>query len=315
MTRAHLKNHLFLIMFVVSGCSVIHVKDRSEPVVKKNIDTMFSARTMDGEMRRRIIVLPFLNVSVYPAEEIGVEAKSYFVSLIEKADGASLIDPQSVGIESVDEYKNGTSYKIPEMVKKIKNSGVHAIVIGTIKELRTGKRGDSVGVFRRVRSDIKAVVELKVISVRSGQVMSTETQEADLSEGTTKVAQRAYLDGDMKDDPTAVRFVVDTAFEKTLSGLFATLKRFSWEGRVALVRGERVYLNAGRVSGLQIGDLLRIVEQQEEVFDPESSRSIGSIRGRMKGTVEVISYFGNDGAVGQVHSGSGFKENDLVEFY
>ena len=34
----------------------------------------------------------------------------------------------------------------------------------------------------------------------------------------------------------------------------------------------------------------------------------------MKGTVEIISYFGNDGAVTSVHSGSGFKESDLVEF-
>ncbi|MBY0385178.1 hypothetical protein K2X05_08475, partial [bacterium] len=230
-------------------------------------------------------------------------------------DGAVIIEPSSVGLENLETYKSGPSYKIPEMVKKIKNSGVHAILVGTVKDLRTGKKGDSVGVFRRVKADIKAVVELKIISVRSGQVMATDTQDADLSEGSTKIAQRSYLDQDMKDDPTAVRFVVETAFEKTIPALFATLKRFSWEGRVALVKGERVYLNAGRVSGLQIGDLLRIVEQQEEVFDPETSRSIGSVRGRMKGTVEVISYFGNDGAVGQVHSGSGFKENDLVEFY
>lgn len=303
------------ILFFVMACSVIHVKDRSQPTIKRNSDTMFSARTLDGEMRRRIIILPFLNISSYPNDEVAQDARAYFVSEVEKVDGAVITEPASVGIDNLEDYKSGPSYKIPEMVKKIKNSGVHAILVGTVKNLRTGKKGDSVGVFRRVKADIKAVVELKIISVRSGQVMATDTQEADLSEGSTKIAQRSYLDQDMKDDPTAVRFVVETAFEKTIPALFATLKRFSWEGRVALVKGERVYLNAGRVSGLQIGDLLRIVEQQEEVFDPETSRSIGSVRGRMKGTVEVISYFGNDGAVGQVHSGSGFKENDLVEFY
>lgn len=306
----------FLLLFLFSaGCSVIHVKDRSGPVIKTNTDTMFGARTMDGEMRRRITILPFLNQSVYQAEEISQEARSYFISLLEKTDNVVITDWSALGIDNIDTYKNGSAFKIPELAKKIKNSGVHAIVVGTVKELRTGRKGDSVGVFRRVRADIKAVVELKIISVRSGQVMATDSQEADLSEASTKVAQRVYQDHDMKDDPSAVRFVVENAFEKTIPTLFATLKRFSWEGRVALVKGERVYLNAGRVSGLQIGDLLRIVEEQEEVFDPENSRSIGSIRGRMKGTVEVISYFGNDGATAQIHSGSGFKENDLVEFY
>ncbi len=305
----------FSLLLFVSGCSVIHVKDRSEPTIKRNSDTMFSARTLDGEMRRRIVILPFLNISSYPNDEVAQESRSYFLSLIEKADGAVITDWQSIGLQNIEDYKSGASYKMPEIIKKIKNSGVHAILVGTVKDLRTGKKGDSVGIFRRVRADIKAVVELKIISVRSGQVMSTETQDSDLSEKSTRIAQRSYLDRDMKDDPSAVRFVVETAFEKTIPGLFATLKRFSWEGRVALIKGERVYLNAGRVSGLQIGDLLRIVEHQEEVFDPENSRSIGSIRGRMKGTVEVISYFGEDGAVTQVHSGSGFKENDLVEFY
>ncbi len=309
---------LFGFMFSLislTSCSVIHVKDRSEPVIKRNSDTFFSARAQDGEMRRRITVLPFINLSVYQSEDVPREAREYFLSLLKKMDATVVSDPVSLGIENMETYKNGLNYKIPEIVQKIKTSGVHAIVIGTVKDLRTGRRGDSVGIFRRVRSDIKATVELQVISVRSGQVMSVETQVADLSEGTTKVAQRSYLDGDMRDDPSAVRFVVETAFEKTVPSLLESLKKFSWEGRVALVKGERLYLNAGRVSGLQIGDVLRIVEPQEEVFDPENSRSIGSIRGRVKGTVEVVSYFGNDGAVTQIHSGSGFKENDLVEFY
>jgi hypothetical protein len=35
----------------------------------------------------------------------------------------------------------------------------------------------------------------------------------------------------------------------------------------------------------------------------------------MKGSLEVISYFGQDGAIAVIHSGSGFKENDRIEMY
>jgi hypothetical protein len=89
----------------------------------------------------------------------------------------------------------------------------------------------------------------------------------------------------------------------------------TWEGRIAMIAGDRVYLNAGRLSGLQINDILKVTEEGKEIYDPQTGRFIGKAPGRMKGTVEVVSYFGKDGAIAVIHSGSGFKENDRVEMY
>ena len=52
---------------------------------------------------------------------------------------------------------------------------------------------------------------------------------------------------------------------------------------------------------------------KEEVFDPETGGYIDNITGCMKGTIEVVSYFGKDSAVTVVHSDSGFQENDQQE--
>ncbi len=97
--------------------------------------------------------------------------------------------------------------------------------------------------------------------------------------------------------------------------VLASLDKVSWEGRIAAINGDRIYLNVGRVSGLQVGDLLKVTEDGDDVYDPESGSHIGRVPGRLKGTLEVISYFGNDGAIAVIHSGSGFKENDKVELY
>lgn len=266
-------------------------------------------------MRKRILVLPFLNQSSYNGSSYIEEARTLFLSELEKTGEVIILHADAVGLTNLADYKQGNTYKSEDIAKKLKLTGVHAVVEGIVKDIVTVRRGDSVGLFRRVKAEIKAKVELRLVSVRSGQVMLTELREADLSEKITRVAERSFTDKDLMDDPTAVQFVVEAAFEKTIPPLITALQKFSWEGRVALVKGERVYLNAGRQSGLNIGDVLRIVEAQEEVYDPESSQFIGNIKGRMKGTVEVISYFGNDGAVTTVHSGSDFKENDLVEFY
>lgn len=303
---------------VMTGCAVVHVKDRGaskpEKDTVKTKAELFSARH-GNELKKRIIVLPFLNISSYPDKAVAENARELYVKQLEKIDDLILIDWKSAGVTQLDKFQEGNSYKIVELAKRVRASGVHAIVIATIKDLRTGKTGDSVGVFRRVKAQMKAEVEIQVISARSGQVMASDSREADSSESFTRVGQRSFSDSDLKDSPETIKLVVDAAFERTIPALLDSLKKFSWEGRVALVKSEKVYLNAGRLSGLQIGDVLRIVEGMEEVFDPETSHSIGTIKGRMKGTVEVVSYFGNDGAVTVIHSGSGFKENDLVEFY
>src|SRR5690606_25714789 len=99
---------------------------------------------------------------------------------------------------------------------------------------------------------------------------------------------------------------VRKAFVSSVPNVLRAVEKLSWEGRVAMVAGERIFVNAGRLSGLQIGDILKVTEEGEDVYDPETGRFIGTAPGRLKGTIEVVTYFGKDGAIAVIHSGSGF---------
>ena len=88
-----------------------------------------------------------------------------------------------------------------------------------------------------------------------------------------------------------------------------------WEGRIAALQGERIYINVGRISGVQVGDILKVVEDGNEIYDPELGYHVGKVQGRVKGTLEIVGFFGQDGAISVVHSGAGFKENDRIEIY
>jgi TolB-like protein len=305
---------LVFIFLATTRCAVVHVKDRTEEKTVKTRPELFSARK-GNELKKRLVVLPFLNISSYTNSTIAATAREDFLKELAKDEDLIILDWKAAGVTDLDKFQEGNTYKLEDIAKRVRAAGVHAIIVGTIKDLRTGKSGDSVGLFRRVKAQVKGEVEMQVISARSGKVMASDNKDANSTETFTRVAERSFSDSDILDSPEAVQLVIDKAFEKTIPVLVDSLKKFSWEGRVALVKQEKVYLNAGRLSGLQIGDVLRIVEGMEEVFDPETSHSLGTIKGRMKGTVEVVSYFGNDGAVTLIHSGSGFKENDLVEFY
>lgn len=313
---------MLLRLFATLSCSLLMLQcslledartRRMGPSVE---DKAFRSRATDDEsgMRRRVIILPFLNLSPYASESASEIAKEEFIRHLTFSNEVISISSDDLGAD-INSYQVGDGYDIKKLLPQARKIGAHAILVGRIREVRTRKIGDSVGVIRKVRAEVKTRVDVEMYSLKDGESMAKETRGAVVEEEVTRVAQSSYTDRELRDNPDLVRAVVKVAFKKMVQPILMVLRKMSWNGRVALVRGERVYLNAGRLSGLQVGDILRVTESKEEVFDPETGGYLGNITGRMKGTVEVISYFGKDGAVTVVHSGSGFQENDIVEFY
>jgi hypothetical protein len=302
-------------IFLLSQCALLEDarNRRSGPEVK---DKDFKARSSDDDsgMRRRVVILPFLNLSPYASESAADIAKSELIRQLSMTNEVISLTADDMGVD-LDTYQLNDGYDIKRLLPSARKLGAHAIIVGRIREIRTRKLGDSVGVFRKVRAEVKALVDLEMFSLKSGESIARETRSALIEEEVTRVAQASYTDRELRDNPELVRIVVKEAFRKMVDPILLVLRKMSWNGRVALVRGERIYLNAGRLSGLQMGDILRVTESREEVYDPETGGFLGNITGRVKGTVEVVSYFGKDGAVTVVHSGSGFQENDIVEFY
>lgn len=304
----------FILGLFIVQCSALEGarRRRSEPEVR---DLPQEARQSDDEgLRRRVVVLPFINLSPYPSESAAQIARE---TLINRLNASGEVMSVSTGDieEDLSQFQLNDGYDIPKILPIVRKLGVHGIVVGRIKEIRTRKIGDSVGLFRKVKAEVKTLVDIEMFSAKSGSSMVLETKSATIEEDVTQVAKSSYEDKELQDNPQLIRSVVTAAFSQMVNNIVKSLRKMSWSGRIALVRGEKLYLNAGRLSGLQQGDILRVTEAKEEVFDPESGSFLGNITGRMKGTVEVVSYFGKDGAVTIVHSGSGFQENDIVEFY
>jgi hypothetical protein len=93
------------------------------------------------------------------------------------------------------------------------------------------------------------------------------------------------------------------------------IEKLAWQGRVAKVAGAKVYVNAGKASGLVVGDILRVTTPGDDIYDPTTGAFLGRTQGQLKGTVEVVDFLGTDGAVTEVHTGGNFQEADLVQLY
>lgn len=101
--------------------------------------------------------------------------------------------------------------------------------------------------------------------------------------------------------------------EQVISDLAGNIKMIDWYARLIKVDKGRIFVNAGRLSGLQIGQKLRVYAKGSDVVDPATKMSLGKAQGVMKGIVKVADFFGMDGAICEIVSGKGFAVADMVK--
>jgi hypothetical protein len=310
-----LQRFLFLFLsFLLVSCSTSKrqpVRSGPTPDVK---DVPFEARDDEG-VRQRVLVLPFLNTRVGDQAEVLETARKVLIQDLLRTGRFIAIEPSDFP-EDVKKYVNpDQTYQLEELAKKATAMGISAILEGKLLNVQARRTGEPIGIVRELQAEVLAQVQVRVVAAMNGREVLNVERSAKVESRTTRVLKRAHTDTVLTDDPNLIRNSVVAAFRNVVPDVLRSVEKLSWEGRVAMLQGERVYINAGRLSGIQIGDILKITEEGKEIYDPETGRFIGVAPGRMKGTIEVVSYFGKDGAIGIVHSGSGFLENDRVEIY
>jgi hypothetical protein len=300
-------------MVLLTGCSLFGGGTAKAPV--ENKDVPFQARAaQDGAPRKRLLILPFIDAAGTRSVRTTQHAREAMIKMLMRTDSFVIINNSEFPRELGTYLKNG-EYDIEAIAKVASGMGLAAIVEGKILDVKAKRLGDSVGLVREIRARMDATVGLRMAATKNAKVVLSETREATVEDSTTRFAERAMSDSNLADDPKLIEAAITKAVYATVPRIVQAIEKLSWEGRVALIKGDKIYLNAGRLSGLQVGDILKITEDGEDVYDPETGGMLGRVPGRMKGTVEIVSYFGKDGSVAVIHSGSGFRENDLVELY
>ena len=258
--------------------------------------------------------LPFLDESEKRPQEFRDKARAAFIRDLNRTGEVIAIDSRELNIDLASMTSRG-QYKMQDIAKAAQALGVNAVLEGKVNDIRIKRKTDNVGLVRQVTSVFEVVAQVRVVQTRTGKELFNTVKTVTLEEQGVRVAERVETDKYLANNPEMIEVIVKDAFLDFTPQVLGSLDKVAWEGRIAAINGDRLYLNVGKVSGLQMGDLLKVLEDGDDVYDPESGTHIGRVPGRMKGTLEVISYFGNDGAIAVIHSGSGFKENDRIELY
>ena len=265
-------------------------------------------------IRKKLALLRFYNESPYGGDDLAVTATGELRREILRS-GEFIIDPEGEKLfgNSKEVYAGG-GVKLVQLARKAKLSGVNFVVFGRIKHARIRQKVDEIGFVRQMKSFTECKIEIRIFDVSSNKEIFTKIYDG-YSDDKTYHFYSSKREDTLSYRQELLRYSTRVAVRKIIPEILDLSAKLDWMGRVARILGSKIYVNAGRQSGINIGDVLKVMTEGKEIYDPETGAMIGLSKGEIKGTLEVIDYFGPDGAVAILHSGGSVTEGDFVKLY
>lgn len=264
--------------------------------------------------KTKIYVLPFFNETPFGNDEFGHFAASDLVR--ELRNSSKVIVPEDIRTTMVSrDFYAGDKVRLTPLIREAKRLGVSLIIVGKIRKIVFRKRGGDVGLFRSKKMVGATDIEMRIFDTAGEKEILYDLKSSD------STASQVQLFGGNEDSNSKgqreelVQQALRTGMLIFAEDTLKAVEKMNWEGRIAKISGGRLFINAGRASGLNIGDILKVMTSGEDIYDPVTGVYLGRSGGQPKGTLEIVDFLGVDGAVATVHSGGGFFESDLVQLY
>ncbi len=204
--------------------------------------------------------------------------------------------------------------QITQLIREGKRAGVSTIIIGRISKIVFRENREEVGLLRELQSNVGVDVEIKTFDVAGGREVMSAKRSGFAGANTKIIFDKTAADSRTAKIELAKQAVLD-AITKLIPDAMLSLDKMDWQGRVAKILGNKVYINAGRQSGLLAGDILKVLSPGEEIIDPITKAYLGRSEGLLKGTLEVTEFIGEDSAMALIHTGGNFQDGDVVSLY
>lgn len=266
-----------------------------------------------GQPKKRVFVFDFWNDTPIKQSDLGMFAADELRRYLYLSQ--RLIVPTDVKSDmATNDFLQGDKVKVAQLIREGKRMGVTILMVGRISKIVFRQRGDDVGLLRNKQSMVAVDTEVKLFDVGSGREVMAIGKSGDAS-STAMVA----IEGSNLESPEfraeMTKLAIRKAMSHMLPDVLRAIEKLQWEGRVAKISGSKVYVNAGKASGLVAGDILKILSPGDDVYDKSTGAYLGRAQGQLKGTLEVVDFIGTDGAVSEIHTGGNFQEGDVVQLY
>ncbi len=255
--------------------------------------------------KRKVVILDFENKTTYKDEKIGEAVAKKLSDKLEATQRVVTLDRTSVSDSLNREGFKFESLTDPSVMKRSYQSlGIQAFASGAVTDVSILSSKASETSEEEV-AFATAKVEIRLIDASTGNLLKSFIGRSPIF-GTKETGEYSRS--------KAVLKAIDFSLDEILEGFLRQLDLLDWTTTIAKIEGDHLYINAGKLSGLRIGDTLEIFEPGKEIIHPTTKFSLGWTTGQSKGVMQVTELFGVDAAIGKVVQGKGFGLTDVVKY-
>lgn len=246
-------------------------------------------------MKRRVLILPLSDQTNYKDEHLDDLATQRLIRRLENTGTIICVDPKTINLTA--------DLSTPQTMKVLNDLyGVEALIKGSLSDVyistsRVEGKGD------REVSTAMSKISLDIYDTETGKILRQLSGRNPVS--------LASAQGDMSSETAKVK-AIDLSIELISEDLLKTLLNIDWHARVAAVENDKIFIDAGRLSGLQKGDILEVYAPGNEITDKGTNLPLGRIKGSYKGELEVFEVFGVDASWATAKKAADFTPTDLV---
>jgi hypothetical protein len=254
--------------------------------------------------KKKVAILDFENKTTYKDEQIGEAVAKKLSDKLESSQRIVTVDSTVVSEMLRREGFTFETLLDPTAMKQAHQSlGIQAFAFGTVNDLSLlSPKVSETSEEETTSATLK--LEIRLMDASTGNLLKTFIGRSPIF-GTRETGENSKSKAVLK----AIELSLDDVFD----GFLRQLDLLEWTTTVAKVDGNNLYLNAGKSSGVRIGDTLEVFEPGKEIIHPITNFSLGWTTGQLKGVIRVTDLFGIDAAIGKVVQGQGFNPNDVVK--
>ncbi|MGC1455912.1 MAG: CsgG/HfaB family protein [Nitrospirota bacterium] len=261
----------------------------------------------------RVGVVNFQNKTPSRVLDIGEAAAEILGTILQKTERFIVIPQQD--LQSIlSQQRLGASDIInPETAAKMGQiMGLNAIVTGSITAYSETEEGYDYLVSKGKKQIARVTVDYRIVDTTTGVQLLADSGAGIYEKSVGSVlgmGTKAAYDPDLRDG--ALR----DALNKAMVNMMKQLGKRKWNGRVAQVDGNNLYINAGQKSGLNVGEKLDVFSPGKEIIDPVTKQKLGTTENKIGQALVQQNDLGDqaDLSIAVPTSGTGFKPGDIVK--
>jgi hypothetical protein len=273
--------------------SPIASKQPSLSETEKEVYSVTSSTSTTSDLKNKVVITHFDDQTTDGDETIGDWVAEKVVKEVTRRSTKILF----VDYQMVREFleQRGivlTDMETPEVLQLLNEVfGVQALVVGQLTGPYVFTTKGAKDKDKTSSAIIK--IDMRILNTFSGKTLKN------LSANNPIISTKER--GSFSEEKAKIK-AIDLTIADLSRSLSKELNALDWFCRIAKVEGDEVYINAGRLTGLKVGNVM-------EVYQPRELRE----RGEVKGKIKISACFGIDASMGRLIQGKKPDVNDILK--